>query len=572
MSLTDTALQNRLKVDLSNGLKLDFYHISTPPTRCSALYAPPPGCKPVKTYCESHFLNVIHSNLVDSKKRKLALFAIEIYIYTSETLTTIFVSKADSTGFADSVGIPRTSPSILRTITSSFTSLLVDARHRPDRKLTLSLFARAQDQYLFPGSIEHGQKHVLSDRGLIKWWCRALDPVLRTYPDVDDAQVPDREGQRVLAEAYVVVPGYDKHETSALFPESIRRDSVDAKRWINGHPLRELTSYPTAAPRSIIPHFPDDPKSRFLLDLDDELTTSSSSQANTAKSPSPSKHGSGQWKSVKTLDQFWEMMAYRQECSSGRLVGFIWLVFSPSDETALIGEGEAPDSPSLRPVKRKLASAEQQSQEEKKATNPRKRRKLQGMIVARPPRVKGAASSAGLRKTLPETTRRWFWPASTRGTIVLDEKAYTRVTEVLLRLDFPSLDVAYASTEKWIHEAAVIAGTNADWGVSVEGTAVSDSSYKPANNGAITSENGSMQRPAGDDTTDTRAASTTLNGSLVRRKPKLEQSEQQDAKTLDNGIVRKKTKPAASPPTGSPAGEAPQLNILSSASIRKKPK
>ncbi|KAK5240099.1 hypothetical protein LTR16_011110, partial [Cryomyces antarcticus] len=65
----------------------------------------------------------------------------------------------------------------------------------------------------------------------------------------------------------------------------------------------------------------------FLDELDEELPDASSSQINV----SPKKRSAGQWKSVKTLEQFWEMMAYRQECSSGRLVGFIWVVFTPSD-------------------------------------------------------------------------------------------------------------------------------------------------------------------------------------------------------------------------------------------------
>jgi len=69
-------------------------------------------------------------------------------------------------------------------------------------------------------------------------------------------------------------------------------------------------------PRCLIPHFPDDPKSRFLDELDDEM---SRSQAK----------ASGEWKTVKSLDVFWEMMAFRQECSAGRMVGFIWVVFTP---------------------------------------------------------------------------------------------------------------------------------------------------------------------------------------------------------------------------------------------------
>lgn len=55
--------------------------------------------------------------------------------------------------------------------------------------------------------------------------------------------------------------------------------------------------------RDVVPVFPDDPKARFLHDL----------------------KGDGQL-STTTLGQFWELMEHRQECSSGRLVGFISMV------------------------------------------------------------------------------------------------------------------------------------------------------------------------------------------------------------------------------------------------------
>src|SRR5208282_769802 len=81
-------------------------------------------------------------------------------------------------------------------------------------------------------------------------------------------------------------------------------------------------------PRCLVPRFPDDPKSRFLDELDGELSISQG------------KAVDGEWRSVKTLDQFWEMMAFRQECSAGRLVGFIWIVF----ESLVRPQPEDPES------------------------------------------------------------------------------------------------------------------------------------------------------------------------------------------------------------------------------------
>ena len=72
---------------------------------------------------------------------------------------------------------------------------------------------------------------------------------------------------------------------------------------------------PDVPVRCLIPRLPDDPKTRFVIDLDNEVIDSDSQEV-----------VSNQWKSVKALDQFWDMMAFRQECSAGRLVGFLWLV------------------------------------------------------------------------------------------------------------------------------------------------------------------------------------------------------------------------------------------------------
>ncbi|GJC93019.1 H3 K56 histone acetylation protein KAT11 [Colletotrichum higginsianum] len=93
-----------------------------------------------------------------------------------------------------------------------------------------------------------------------------------------------------------------------------------------GHALEKISHYTNeydwVPARCLIPRFPDDPKSRFRDELDEE--TGKSKQLKTT----------GQWKSVKSLDTFWEMMAYRQECSSGRLTGFIWVVFDTQEEQA----------------------------------------------------------------------------------------------------------------------------------------------------------------------------------------------------------------------------------------------
>ncbi|KAL9577927.1 MAG: hypothetical protein Q9212_006057, partial [Teloschistes hypoglaucus] len=160
-------LSSKLAASLPSPHKFTIHHLSTPPTPSPAIYSAPPAHLPEKTKCEGHFLSV---SAPHNDSQQIQLFALEVLIYTTATLTTIFVSKADSTGYIHLLNLPKGTPSPLRTISSIFLSHLVKTHQRKDRQLVVSLFARAQDQYLFPGSIENPGKHVLDDRGLIKWW------------------------------------------------------------------------------------------------------------------------------------------------------------------------------------------------------------------------------------------------------------------------------------------------------------------------------------------------------------------------------------------------------------------
>lgn len=546
---------------------LRLYHLSTPPTPCPALYAPPPAADPEKTFCESHFLLVTvvnHDQNGDS--RSTALFAIEILSYTTSSLTTLFVSKADTSGFASLLGDQNASVSPSKILSSTFVSFLLSSRHRPDRNLVISLFARAQGQYLFPGSVEHGKKHVLDDRQLVKWWCRTLDPVLREYGS----------GQRdrgVESKAYLVVPGHDKYETAGFFPTSARTDGANSKRWIYGHPLRQICRHPNAAPRCQVPHFPDDPKSRFLDDLDDELADAPSSQS--SKLESPSKRGNGQWKSVKTLEQFWDMMSFRQECSSGRLVGFLWLVFSPLG----LGNGQmhTPNSPSLRPSfpgeNSSLDGTVDASDVKVPATRVKehKRRRLSGPVIPRLPRVKSNdTTSMRIFSNLPEKTECYYWPVRSRGSLIIPEKAYKRATDMLLRLDFADLDVASRSTAKWISEVTIMGGAaRQDWGVSVRGTQkIETSSTNKPNDANVLSVQSKRKVP-----TDGTTSSLSPNNNAQS----IPRSTDGSVNALGGDRVRKKAKKADSDTKPAPLldqieDRRHEVNTLGSSFLKKKPK
>ena len=170
-------LQRHLAAVLPESHTFTIHHISTPPSKCSALYSAPPNERADRTYCESHFLTVsidsptttsTSSKTTSKPLNKVIILGLEVLIYTTAFSTTIFVSKADSTGYLQLLKLPKGTPSPIREICSAFIDYLVESRKRNEVQLIVSLFARAQSQYLFPGSVDNPGKHVLDDRGLIK--------------------------------------------------------------------------------------------------------------------------------------------------------------------------------------------------------------------------------------------------------------------------------------------------------------------------------------------------------------------------------------------------------------------
>ncbi|KAK8209188.1 hypothetical protein M8818_003883 [Zalaria obscura] len=457
------SLYDLLGTELPAGHRFTFHHVSTPPTKCDPLFAPPPGQKPEITFCESQFLTASITTPNNAAGQAVIVFAIEILIYTTKRLTTIFVAKADSTGHLTELQLPRSQASPVRTIASVYISWLVERRQRPGKRLVVSLFARAQDQYLFPGSVDNKGKHVLNDRQLVKWWCKTLDPVLRQEPKETVGENGQFDKDTTASRGYVIVPGFDRNETTTFFPSSWRADPPDKRRWQYGHPLEEIAANPAAPPRCLVPRFPDDPKARYLDELDEELPDTSHSQTQS----SPTKRGSGVWRSIKTLDQFWETMAFRQECSSGRLVGFVWIVFTPSDFDDCLDSGDSSAQHSVLPP---LSNGHDlPSLDERIPRKQTRRKKLTGPVITRQPRVKTSSSahSAGLG---PEGSVYFKWPESSRGQIVLDEAAYTRTHDLLLRLDFATLGAAMESSHKWFEEVHLTAGRPGVWGKAIEGS------------------------------------------------------------------------------------------------------
>src|ERR1700754_4063833 len=111
-------LARQLSDALTDRVRIRAYHISTPPTASTAIFSAGPGQEDEPTLCESHFLGVVSPE--EGNEGEVFVFAIEVLIFTTRPLTTIFVSKADSSGFISRLHLPAGSHSVPQTITRVF--------------------------------------------------------------------------------------------------------------------------------------------------------------------------------------------------------------------------------------------------------------------------------------------------------------------------------------------------------------------------------------------------------------------------------------------------------------------
>lgn len=518
--MTDNGLKSRLASVLPKGHDFTILHISTPPTKTDPLYSPPPNERPERTYCENHFLAVS----IDADGKQVLVLGLEVFIYTTSRSTTLFVAKADSTGYLTLLNLPKGTPSPIREICATFVGFLVEKRKRKDIQFIVNLFARAQDQYLFPGSVDNKGKHVLDDRGLIKWWCRVLDPLLGPAPKSAEAPWKSSKG-------YIVVPGLEPNEIRAMTPR--RTDAA----WGFTHPLERISHYyrefDWVPPRCLIPHFPDDPKSRFRDELDEEAASSQAMKTQ------------GSWKSVKTLDMFWEMMAFRQECSSGRMTGFIWLVFDDEEPEPTANESFPSTNPPSTPkaqritqitpttTPRKLFPSKNQPDTKTKKKKKQKK-KLTGPIIPRKPQIKRAKHNYLLDR--PANTAYYAWTPEGRGEKIVDEATYKRIVDLLLHLDFATLNKAVGSTRRWLSEG----GGGGNWGVVVSGARETPTQTAHDRENGVNNLTGLVKRKRTDSTVDeSQNKVNVLADGLVKKKPK---EESKVVNVLSTGLIRKKPK------------------------------
>ncbi|KAI5844186.1 histone acetylation protein-domain-containing protein [Tricharina praecox] len=492
-----SAIATTLTALLPSDLAISLYHIATSPCKTKPLFTPAPNKKPSPTTLESHFIAISHDDVL--------AFAIELLVYTlvqtGERI--IFVSKADSSGYlppsAASYSTSSSSEariSLVRSVAETAVRIVLDGAKaaNPEAKITVSLFARSQSAYLFPNSFENKNKHVLEDRGLIAWWCRVLDPVFRQHSAAAAAAMTGG------AKAYLLVPGFDRLQTKKLFPAHVDGDTAE---WIVGHPLK-IDPERDLLVREIIPHFPDDPKARFL----DELNGDGTGKKNAKCTQRPK-----QWAGITTVEHFWDLMSMRSECAGGRCVGFIWVVIEGDGsvrKTSSPTEPEIPLSPlelgretspvsSSSPVTPSPPSVQQiDSDSSNSPPQPTASPPPSGPLSPPPLIIPPLSSSTSTSPKSPKKRSHSTLLMSPRkkklrtldteilqrkqplvsSAVVLDEKRYQRTIDALLNhTDFKTLEHAKAGTRKWVQSSyAVVKSSNViirdgwDWGEVVTGS------------------------------------------------------------------------------------------------------
>lgn len=158
----------------------------------------------------------------------LAFLAVELVTYVSATSFTLFVCKADTSGYVHGQRAP---------VALIVRALIQETlRLSPRPRVRVCLFAKSLPEYLFLGSKCNPAKHILPGADLVKWWLRVLD----------DLKLED-------VRARLRIPGLDDANLVArYFPPCAHWD------WQSGD------IFEAALAVNAIPRFPDDPKHRLL--------------------------------------------------------------------------------------------------------------------------------------------------------------------------------------------------------------------------------------------------------------------------------------------------------------------
>ncbi|GAA5910493.1 hypothetical protein JCM8208_007622 [Rhodotorula glutinis] len=269
----------------------------------------------------------------------IAALEASLYFVPSSSCALLYISKVDTTGLSSSPISPT------RALVSAFVAHHLAHPPHGATRLRVHVFARAQSQYLFPGSADNKQtKRVLDDKQLLRWWKATLEraSIMATH---GNGNGDDKAGESIRK--WYLVPGLAHLESLPYVPAT-------APGWTYGNPYSSLSSplHPASDPPSAhplpdhVPAFADDPKSRFLHSLTSSPVAASGTAGDyddawRALGSATFSAGAAPLQKVGELerqvererarlvqgvpggvDEWWERMAFRQECCAGQLVGF----------------------------------------------------------------------------------------------------------------------------------------------------------------------------------------------------------------------------------------------------------
>ncbi|GJJ77804.1 regulator of Ty1 transposition protein 109 [Entomortierella parvispora] len=253
-------------------------------------------------------------------------------------------------------------------------------------KTSLFVFARAQPQYLFANSADNEKKRVLDDRGLVRWWKNMLGSVF--VSPLNATTSADTISSASSLKAYWFIPGVDSERQAMGVirqqypPQSL---STGGFTWTYGYPDKESTEKAS----TLIPQFPDDPKSRMMR--------SASCQNGNVD--------------IRT---FWELTAIGEESGAGKITGFFRVLMEAQDKEAAADQGTGTEAESTT-----SASTEAEAESTTSASTEAE-----------------TESTAG---TVPESVL----------VVSGSEGQYTKMFNFLLNLDFRTLEQARESTTRW---------------------------------------------------------------------------------------------------------------------------
>ncbi|THV05230.1 hypothetical protein K435DRAFT_773954 [Dendrothele bispora CBS 962.96] len=276
------ALLNDLKT-LPGTREFHVHVLVSSPRKHSTLFQyARPRCR---TYLQDILVLLSEQSTPDSPRILVTVIEACVYNIPATSCAILYVSKVDSTGQASS-------PSPTATLVKSFLTYHADPATRPVSAdhFWIHVFARAQNQYLFPNSADYAGKHPLSDVKLCGWWKRVLtDTAKRLEERIASHSNSNGDIGKALIKLFYVLPGYSqleaeyslKHVSTTTSTSSSTSSMSHAHQtsWTYGHPYSQ-SEIPLACPRdssdpegslrnlgNYIPSFDDDPKSRFLDEI-----------------------------------------------------------------------------------------------------------------------------------------------------------------------------------------------------------------------------------------------------------------------------------------------------------------